>query len=220
MTNAHIFVYSDNGKCIRFRPEMFPLYKATGAIPRTQQCPLLAATANVGMGSFVCTSDSNEIDRYCQNVCPVDPLKPVTDPDAIRMENGDDVILDKLSTDTQTALSCLRTEIAKSHGTLTVTSAYRSQAYQDHLYEIFDKRKKLSKILKKFPQCEEIFNNIDAENNRHKLKNKVGKNSKHGKGDAFDANWTVIGNEQVDAAAKTCLLVRPFPDDDPVHFQK
>ena len=200
----------------------FPLYKAAGAVPLTSECRGMAVMARVGMGNSYCTADSDIIDRYCGNVCPIDPLKPITDPEAIRMENGENVILDKLSTETQTALSCLKGEVAKARGSVSVTSAYRPQAYQDHLYEIFQKRKKVQKIAKKFQQCDALATNLDNENDKHRLKGKVGKNSKHGKGDAFDANWVGISDDQLDTAAKKCSLYRPFPDqsDDPVHIQK
>jgi len=128
----------------------FPLYKAAGAVPLTSECRGMAVMARVGMGNSYCTADSDIIDRYCANVCPIDPLKPITDPEAIRMENGENVILDKLSAETQTALNCLKDEVAKAKGSVSVTSAYRPQAYQDHLYEIFQKRKKCRKLPKNF----------------------------------------------------------------------
>ena len=197
----------------------FPLYKAAGAVPLTRECRGMAVMARVGMGNSYCTADSDIIDRYCGNVCPIDPLKPITDPEAIRMENGENVILDKLSAETQTALNCLKDEVAKAKGSVSVTSAYRPQAYQDHLYEIFQKRLKLRKMIDDFPQCKNTLKNIEVENSKHKLKNKVGETSNHSAGKAFDANWNNISDEDIDSTAKKCSLARPFLVTDPVHFQ-
>ncbi|MFZ6864021.1 D-alanyl-D-alanine carboxypeptidase family protein [Undibacterium sp. Ji67W] len=198
----------------------FPLYKAAGAVPLTRECRGMAVMARVGMGNSYCTADSDIIDRYCGNVCPIDPLKPITDPEAIRMENGENVILDKLSAETQTALNCLKDEVAKAKGSVSLTSAYRPQAYQDHLYEIFVKRKKLAKIIENFPQCTELRRVLNDENNKHQLRGLVGANSNHSNGRAFDANWSGISDEVIDKTAKTCQLSRPFPIVDPVHFQR
>ena len=185
----------------------------------TRECRGMAVMARVGMGNSYCTADSDIIDRYCGNVCPIDPLKPITDPEAIRMENGENVILDKLSAETQTALNCLKDEVAKAKGSVSVTSAYRPQAYQDHLYEIFQKRLKLRKMIDDFPQCKNTLKNIEVENSKHKLKNKVGETSNHSAGKAFDANWNNISDEDIDSTAKKCSLARPFLVTDPVHFQ-
>ncbi|MFZ6689121.1 D-alanyl-D-alanine carboxypeptidase family protein [Undibacterium sp. SXout11W] len=198
----------------------FPLYKAAGAVPLTRECRGMAVMARVGMGNSYCTADSDIIDRYCGNVCPIDPLKPITDPEAIRMENGENVILDKLSAQTQTALNCLKEEVAKAKGSVSVTSAYRPQAYQDHLYEIFVKRGILDSGFKNFAQCKDLYKNIQTESKKHMLKDRVGETSRHSSGRAFDANWSGVSDTDIDAGAKKCALSRPFPVDDPVHFQK
>ena len=44
-----------------------------------------------------------------------------------------------LTQGTQDALACPRSAVADAGGTLTVTSGYRSQSYQDHLLEVWDK---------------------------------------------------------------------------------
>ena len=197
----------------------FPLYKAAGAVPLNRECRGMAVMARVGMGNSYCTADSDVIDRYCGNVCPIDPIKPMTDPDAIRMENGENIILDKLSAETQTALSCLKGEVAKARGSVNVTSAYRPQAYQDHLYEIFDKLARSDSALSNFPQCKDLYKALQTENNKHKLKGKVGKMSKHSSGKAFDANWSGITDDNLDLTTQKCSLSRPYPAKDPVHFQ-
>ena len=198
----------------------FPLFQAAGAVPGTSSCELTAATANVGLGSFFCTGSGDYIQRYCQAApCPVEPLNPITDPDAIAIENGNPVNIRGLTDETTTKLRCLRQAVRDAGGTFTVTSAYRPQAYQDHFYEIFTKKRQLEKLIKKFPQCQAIKNQVDAENQKHGLQDKVGKTSNHTPGKAFDARWRGITTAAVDSAAEACGLSRPFKKDDPVHFQ-
>ncbi len=158
----------------------------------------------------------------CPVPCSVEPLKPITDPDAIRFENGDTVRTDRLSANTQRNLQCLRNAILleKSPGSITVTSAWRPQAYQDHLKEIVDKISQInSRDNKKILACAPIRSSLEAERSRHGLGTLVGRTSNHTAGNAFDASWSGITNARIDVLAGQCGLTRPFPGNDPVHFQ-
>jgi hypothetical protein len=66
------------------------------------------------------------------NACA--PIAPLTDPAALLMENGQTVVW--LGTDPQ--LRTVATKFAASVGG-TITSAYRPQSYQSHLYEVSTK---------------------------------------------------------------------------------
>jgi hypothetical protein len=161
-------------------------------------------------------------DVECPAPCPVEPLKPITDPDAIRFENGDNVRIDRLSVNTQGRLQCLRNAIAieRPPGSIVVTSAWRPQAYQDHLKEIVDKIVLInSRDNKKIPACAPIRANLEAEKLRHGLRTLVGRTSNHTPGNAFDATWSGVTTARLDLLASQCGLTRPFPANDPVHFQ-
>jgi hypothetical protein len=158
----------------------------------------------------------------CPVPCPVEPLKPITDPDALRFENGDNVRTDRLSANIQRNLQCLRNAIAleRPAGSITVTSAWRPQAYQDHLREIVDKISQINtEGNKKIPACDPIRSDLLLEKARHGLGTIVGRTSNHTAGNAFDASWSGIRAARLDALATQCGLTRPFPTDDPVHFQ-
>jgi hypothetical protein len=152
--------------------------------------------------------------RSCSRTCPVAPLTPITDPIAQQFERGENpVIEDKLTDSMKTALACLRREVTAAKGTLTVTSAWRPQLYQDHLREIFTKNIALQKIAN--PACADIKKAIKQEFRRHGLQGRVAINSPHTAGKAFDATWSV---KDIDGLANKCGLYRPFPVDDRVHF--
>ncbi|GAA0740365.1 hypothetical protein GCM10009107_01950 [Ideonella azotifigens] len=92
-----------------------------------------AAQSPVDLSTAICTGSPDVIDSYCKAKCEVDPLKPISDADAIAFENGATVQEDNLTDATKAALACLRAAASAAGGQLVVTSAYRPQAYQDHL---------------------------------------------------------------------------------------
>src|SRR5581483_721754 len=71
--------------------------------------------------------------------CAVAPLTEVTDPQALSFEQGNTLDTDNLTSAMQTALSCLLREASRSGGSLTVNSAFRPAAYQQHLREVWDR---------------------------------------------------------------------------------
>jgi hypothetical protein len=158
--------------------------------------------------------------------CPVKPLKPITDPEALRFENGDNVREDKLSPSMKTKLQCL-----KNAGVgFKLTSAWRPQSYQDHLYEIYTKLIKFDKLAenKQLPMvCNSLRTSIDKHAGDHGVANMLpsGKRksvailSNHRLGNAFDGKWSA-SDAKLDAAAKACGLWRPLKfNNDPPHFE-
>lgn len=127
--------------------------------------------------------------RSCSRTCPVAPLTPITDPIALQFERKENpVIEDKLTASMKTKLACLRKEVAAAKGILTVNSAWRPPAYQDHFYEIKTKYDLLG--TKETPGCRLIKIGIAAKYKNHGPTGLIGKNSKHNIEEAFDANWS------------------------------
>jgi peptidoglycan hydrolase-like protein with peptidoglycan-binding domain len=126
---------------------------------------------------------------------------------------------------------------------LEVTSAYRPQAYQDHLREIRDAYFDTPE-LQENPACQAVHALVAAELAAHQLGTVVAEVSTHTAGKAFDANvYDEHGNlltRPVDPAAPDyglgsdlyqrvltldrlaaeVGLQRPFLQNDPVHFQQ
>lgn len=130
------------------------------------------------------------------------------DPDPLGIDiNG-------MNQDTQTALTCLQTAVSNASGTLTVTSAYRPQTYQDHLREVWDKWQAIKNNTQN--ACQERKTQIQTEWDRHQLAFQPATTSNHTAGNAFDATWTP-NTLDIDVLAKACNLSRPVSGD-PVHF--
>jgi hypothetical protein len=157
--------------------------------------------------------------------CPVKPLKPITDPDALRIENGDNKIRSKLTPDMQQKLICLE----NAGVGFKLTSAWRPQTYQDHFYEIYTKLIEFDKLDKdkKLPMvCNSLRTSIDNHAKEHGIANMLanGKRkavaitSNHRLGIAFDGKWSVSAT-RLDAAAKACGVWRRIKIIDPPHFE-
>jgi hypothetical protein len=186
----------------------YEVCQKNGALPKTY-------------AELVSWSGPAPINGDCPVPCPVEPLRPITDPDALRFENGDTVREDRLSSATQAKIQCLRSALSRERpaGSITITSAWRPQPYQDHLKDIVDKLAQLNTHPSKSnPNCAPIKATLMAEKARHGLGTLVGRTSNHTSGNAFDANWSVT-NAKIDTLAAPCGLTRPFPAIDPVHFQ-
>jgi LAS superfamily LD-carboxypeptidase LdcB len=129
------------------------------------------------------------------------------DPDPYPLDTGN------LSSGTQTALSCLQSEVASENGTLTVTSGYRPQSYQDHLREVWTKWQLIKD--NEDSACAATKEQIQGEWNLHGIVYEPPPVSNHTGGTAFDATWT--GSFDIDDLASECNLSRPAAGD-PVHF--
>jgi hypothetical protein len=204
----------------------FPRYREAGAVPGTGfDCEFYASQADGGMGGFMCPGSPELIAEFCGGACEVEPLQPITDPDAKRFEAGDTIREDGLSDSMKDKLKCLRDKVAEKGGTLTVNSAWRPQAYQDHLRELSDKHPALIKlaILEQVAEClpAPYYGAVHPDYVKHGLNRNVAKVSNHTSGDAFDASWSGVNN--IDKLAGDCGLHRPLPapkadGGDPIHF--
>lgn len=157
------------------------------------------------------------IDEDC---CPVPPLTPLTDSLSIRLERGEVLEKGYLTQAMQEAVDCFRREISNAEGTLTINSAYRTPEYQRHLWEVWNRYKKL--VNDKTPECSELRNQVIQEFGRHDLslrQEPARKRSAHTDGIAIDATVTLPAGKDVDTLANNCDLYRPFPQTDRVHFQ-
>jgi len=112
---------------------------------------------------------------------------------------------------TQNALQCLQNAVTNVGGNLIVTSAFRPQAYQDHLREVWNRKQLLGNWNE--VECTPIRDEI----NRHGIAFQPAAISNHTAGTAFDANWTLPLSNDIDVLANGCSLTRCVPGDH-VHF--
>jgi hypothetical protein len=116
---------------------------------------------------------------------------------------------------TQNALTCLRNAVGAAGGSLTVTSAYRPQPYQDHIREVWDKWQAIQN--RNDAACAQTKAQVQTEWNRHGLRVRPAAVSDHTGGRAFDANFSP-GSLNIDQLANGCSLSRTVQGDD-VHFE-
>jgi hypothetical protein len=126
-----------------------------------------------------------------------------------------------MTTEARTALGCLRGAIAESGGGHNLTSAFRPQAYQEHLQEVWDKAAQCRENdnVECSERCDEILNEFE---DVHRLDSDPGlrpvTRSTHTEGTGFDLPFTVPAGTDIDQLARDCSLVRPDPTGDPRHF--
>jgi hypothetical protein len=122
----------------------------------------------------------------------VAPISPITDADALTMEGGTRVIWNNTAAGLQAAANNLVTRITGAGGTANITSAYRPQAYQNHLREVWDK----ARALRDNPggtECDAVRAAVNAEMANHALNvdRPVAQVSNHAAGNAVDISWTL-----------------------------
>lgn len=159
-----------------------------------------------------------------QAACPVAPITPITDQDALNMENGARVIWNNTTPGLQASANRLVALIrAEPGGTATITSAYRPQAYQDHLREVWDKARALQN--NNSPQCAAVRAAVNQEMTNHALavNRPVARISNHRAGNAVDIDWDLpnAANEEtrIDALAAQAGLVHRLHAADRPHFE-
>ena len=143
------------------------------------QTPVTAPPPATGGGGVSATASGS---------CSISPLTPVTDPFAIRMENGETLIWEN----THPQLK----KCAEQKGG-TVTSAYRPQAYQAHLYEIWDKWCNQGLKDSTLSACSAVKGVVGAEMQKHGLScnRLVARNSStHGQGTGVDISGAPRNN--------------------------
>lgn len=152
--------------------------------------------------------------------CPIPPLTPVTDPEALRFEAANGSIFDNDPNRFHlgSELACMETAVSNAGGSYTRISAYRPAVYQQHLQELWDAWQLLES--RREPGCEVIKQEIEAEWRRHSLDHRPASQSKHTVGLAFDLQINGMSPAQIDIAAQSCGLYRFSPKSDPNHFSR
>jgi hypothetical protein len=157
--------------------------------------------------------------------CPVAPLEPIADPDAMGMESVSTINLDGLTPGASRALTRFETLVTKRGGTFILTSAYRPAAYQAHLRDVWHK---WSDELKdnQDPSCLQLKAEVGAEFARHGLllSQHPVEISDHSLGIGFDAVvvFPVMKKRRrisLDRVARLAGVSRPSIRRDPVHFR-
>jgi hypothetical protein len=145
--------------------------------------------------------------------CSVPPLSAIVDPLAQQMETGGGVIWQN----TNPRLRCAANQLVALSGGGIITSAYRPQSYQTHLFEIRDRWCTKGLRTNTDTECGSVKSAVAAEVSRHFGANwncgSVAQgNSTHGSGtgvDISDANQLL--------APQACLIWRNYPGD-PWHY--
>lgn len=162
----------------------------------------------------------------------MDPLPPIADAEAAAFENGiagpaGSVDTADLTSGTAKALTRFEKAVSKAGGTLTITSAFRPPAYQQHLQAVWDKWMHELRDNRQ-PPCEQLRVNVGKEFRRHRLleTQRPVNVSDHTRGLAFDAAVILpkparsrSGKLSLDRLARLCSLRRPDILHDPVHFK-
>lgn len=155
--------------------------------------------------------------------CDVAPLTPITDASAQAFENGNNIDTANLNAATTAGLSCMQQSTTSLGGTFTLNSAYRPVAYQAHLREVWDTWNAIHNRTE--AECQALKSKVQEEFDRHGLLPSQqpaapNPNAPHSTGNAFDARITNLPSEQtVDMIASDCEMHRPWPVNDPVHYQ-
>lgn len=165
--------------------------------------------------------------------CLVTPLRAIEDPAALAFESGfpgssGSVDVADLTPGTARALARFQSVVTSKGGTLTVTSAYRPPAYQQHLQAVWDKWIHELRNNRE-PSCQQLRAEVGKEFTRHKLleTQRPVNFSDHTRGVAFDAAVTLPPQPAkrrsrwfaLDKLARLCRLMRPDILHDPVHFR-
>jgi len=142
-------------------------------------------------------------------ICAATAITPFGPPDRAPAGN--------LTAATQTALTCLQNAITTAGGTMRVTTTYRSQAYQDHLVEVYDK---VTGPVPAGPECEAVRQNYASEKATHWPMGEPARGvSNHTNGTAFDATITNLpAGTSIDTLQAGCNLTRPVAGE-PWHFE-
>ncbi|MBV6712607.1 peptidoglycan-binding protein [Paenibacillus chitinolyticus] len=172
---------------------------------------MIAATCTGLMFSSLMIANSASATETCGGY-----LSNMTDPLAIRMENGEKVIWDNVDPVLIQKRDKYVSLLKQKNWTITFNSAYRPYQYQRHLYEIVQNASKSS--------C------VAAEKAAHGLGTEVAKPSNtapHTRGIAFDAivkdsagnalNGRTFVNSQLKDVAAQAGLSFPLPTTDGVH---
>jgi hypothetical protein len=192
---------------------------AATALSSDQQKSLARANVMLGLVKSVTARDLNPADT-----CPVTPITPLTDADALTMEGGATLIWNHTAAALQPAANSLVALIqAEPGGTAVIGSAFRPHAYQSHLREVWDKARALRGNTSTV--CAAVRTAVSQEMTHHSLdvNRLVGATSNHTAGRAVDISWTLPGaaNEEtsIDALAIQAGLRHRLHAADRPHFE-
>lgn len=163
--------------------------------------------------------------------CQVQPLHEITDADALEFEShkGSAGVVNTsgMTPAAAMALNHFQSLVSSFGGSVTVKSAYRPQAYQNHLQEVWDKW--MTELRNNTaPECSELRSAVYAEFSGHDLleSQRPAGISDHSRGTAFDAAVYLPERSarakrkiNVDTLARRVGLFRPVAFQDPVHFR-
>jgi hypothetical protein len=163
----------------------------------------------------------------CVSTCPIPGLTPLTDQVAIDFENGNRWRPDGLTADYQTKLKCVQDAVVKKGGTSEGTSAYRPTQYQQHLFEIVDKDKKLYPgYMALHPECQALRDEITRAMGpppghalKHKQKVATPGTSRHESGTAFDVTPSGLTDAQLTLVYTGCGVTHTAVSGEPWHVQ-
>ena len=164
--------------------------------------------------------------------CLVTPLASIEDPEALAFENGlagaaGTVDVEHLTSATARALARFQHVVSSKGGSITVTSAYRPVAYQQHLQAVWDKWMRELRDNRE-QECQQLRRQVAGEFTRHRLleTQRPVNSSDHTRGVAFDAAVKLpdalrprARRFSLDRLARLCRLLRPDVLHDPVHFR-
>ena len=143
-------------------------------------------------------------------VCPVTAITAYGPPDRPPAGN------EGMTAATITAMGCLETAVTNAGGTMSITTRFRSQPYQDHLVEVWDKTQAPARTE---PECAAVMENYAMERTRHYPMGEPARTvSNHTRGTAFDATVTLPETANLDTLQTGCGLTRPVADE-PWHFE-
>ncbi len=150
-------------------------------------------------------------------ICSVPALSPITDAEALQMEGGATVIWP-----TNTQLKACASKFVGMVGG-SVTSAYRPQSYQTHLYEIRDRWCTLKLQSNTDSACSQLRSSVAAEVGKHfgsswNCGAVAQSNSTHGTGMGVDVSGLNQSSAPVIAAATASCLVWNNFSGDPYHY--
>ena len=150
-------------------------------------------------------------------VCSISPLSPITDPLAQQMENGQTVIWTNTAPKLQ---ACVNKFIANAGGG-SVTSAYRPQAYQTHLWEIVNRWCTQGLQSNSNSACSALKSTVSAEVSKHGLSAcfpVAQSSSTHGLGTGVDISGVPNQGSSATISAANGACLRWYGAGDPVHY--
>jgi hypothetical protein len=154
------------------------------------------------------------IDKCAGGICThtrVDPITaPSPDPEPLDTEH--------LTAETQTAMNCLTNAAQEAGGNVQVTSGYRSQAYQDHLREVWNKWQLIKDWVE--TECTATKQNINTEWLRHGLAQEPVPESNHTTGRSFDGRPSLPAGTSITTLASGCQLSSLAENNGIYHFTR